>query len=147
MTLLEMIDFFEINEVTPNERLGETITSLKGVIKKRFNAIIAIIRDIEKHQTKPTATMLQSLFEETIDIEKEEEENYDFESPKLITENEELEYYRKQYFSMKTENQNLKNDMTGIMENLKYVKNNFGTDYYKLDFSKEDVETLKQKLD
>ena len=82
MTLLAMLDFFEINEVSPNERLGETVSSLKHQMQKRFNAVIAIIRDIEKSQTKPTTAMLQQLFEQaSTDIEEEE---FDFGAPELI---------------------------------------------------------------
>ena len=32
--------------------------------RKRTEAVIAIMKDIEKHQTKPTAAMIQSLFAE-----------------------------------------------------------------------------------
>ena len=38
--------------------------TLEAQIKKRINAVIAIIKDIEKHHDKPTTAMLQSLFME-----------------------------------------------------------------------------------
>jgi hypothetical protein len=38
--------------------------SLENNLKGRINALIAIIRDIEKNQTKPTVAMLHLLFEE-----------------------------------------------------------------------------------
>jgi hypothetical protein len=145
MTLLDMIDFFEINEVSPNDRLGETITSLKYQIKKRFNAVVAIIRNIEKHQTKPTTIMLQSLFEETANAEKEEEE-HNFETPALITENEELTYYRNEYYKTQENYNALKYDVEEVIKKTKYIKSNFGTGYFRLDISKEEFEQLKQKL-
>nr|WP_236958644.1 BfmA/BtgA family mobilization protein [Joostella atrarenae] len=49
-------------------------------IKKRINAVIAIIKDIEKHHDKPTTAMLQSLFiklepkSENLMLEKEVKE-------------------------------------------------------------------------
>ncbi|RXG11474.1 hypothetical protein DSM03_1165 [Leeuwenhoekiella aestuarii] len=61
--LEEMLDFFQYNEISPKERLGPTGRTLEANLKKRINAIIAIMRDIEKTQTKPTQAMLQSLFE------------------------------------------------------------------------------------
>src|SRR5690606_9697718 len=64
MGLLCMLEFFEANGVSPEERMDETIASLKWLMKRRFNAMIAILRDIEKSQTKPTAAMLQALFEQ-----------------------------------------------------------------------------------
>ena len=64
MTLLLMLDFFEDNCISPNETLGPNMQTLEGEIKKRINAVIAIIKDIEKHHDKPTTAMLQSLFME-----------------------------------------------------------------------------------
>lgn len=65
MTLLLMLDFFEHNGVSPNESLGPQIQTLENLIKKRINGMIAIVKDIEKNQTKPTVAMLQALFEQT----------------------------------------------------------------------------------
>ncbi|GAA4886651.1 hypothetical protein GCM10023311_07450 [Flaviramulus aquimarinus] len=64
MTLLLMIDFFEDNGISPNETLGPNMQTLESKIKKRINAVIAIIKDIEKNHDKPTTAMLQSLFME-----------------------------------------------------------------------------------
>lgn len=65
MTLLLMLEFFEENGVSPNESIGPKIHTLEALIKKRINGVIAIMKDIEKNQTKPTVAMIQSLFEET----------------------------------------------------------------------------------
>ena len=64
MTLLLMLDFFEDNGISPNETMGPNMQTLEREIKKRINAVIAIIKDIEKHHDKPTTAMLQSLFME-----------------------------------------------------------------------------------
>ena len=68
MTLLLMLDFFEENGISPTERLGPRMETLENrislLIKKRMNGMIAIMKDIEKSQTKPTVAMLQSLFEQ-----------------------------------------------------------------------------------
>lgn len=37
--------------------------TLESLIKKRINAVMAVIKDIEKNQTKPTAAMMHALFE------------------------------------------------------------------------------------
>ncbi len=63
MTLLSMLEFFEASGISPEERLGPNIKTLESSLKKRINAVIAIVRDIEKNQTKPTVAMIQSLFE------------------------------------------------------------------------------------
>jgi hypothetical protein len=69
MTLMLMLDFFEENGISPAESMGprmETLeTRMATLIKKRMNGMIAILKDIEKSQTKPTAAMLYSLFEQS----------------------------------------------------------------------------------
>lgn len=63
MTLLLMMEFFERNELSPEDDLKPGLMETENRIKKRINALIAIIKDIEKNQTKPTMAMLQALFE------------------------------------------------------------------------------------
>ncbi|MDN3664039.1 BfmA/BtgA family mobilization protein [Algibacter miyuki] len=81
MTLLLMLDFFEDNSISPNETMGPNMQTLESKIKKRINAVIAIIKDIEKNHDKPTTAMLQSLFmefepkEKKLILEKEVKEN------------------------------------------------------------------------
>jgi hypothetical protein len=95
MTLLLMIDFFEVNGISPNETLGPNMQTLENKIKKRINAVIAIIKDIEKHHDKPTTAMLQSLF-----MELEPKEN------KLILEKE-LKEHKVQFVEKKGSNNQL----------------------------------------
>jgi len=68
MTLLLMLEFFEENGISPQEVMGPNMKTLEKrislLIKKRINGMIAIMKDIEKNQTKPTVAMLQSLFEQ-----------------------------------------------------------------------------------
>jgi len=59
-----MLDFFFYNEISPREKLGPTGRTLEAKLLKRINAVIAIIRDVEKTQTKPTAAMIELLFQE-----------------------------------------------------------------------------------
>jgi len=58
-----ILDFFLYNEISPKEKLGPTGRTIEAKLLKRINAVIAIMRDVEKTQTKPTVAMLQSLFE------------------------------------------------------------------------------------
>lgn len=64
MTLLLMIEFFEENGISPDESIGPKMQTLEALIKKRINGVIAIMKDIEKNQTKPTVAMIQALFAE-----------------------------------------------------------------------------------
>lgn len=69
MTLLVMMDFFQENGISPAESMGPNMETLEKrislLIKKRMNGMIAIMKDIEKNQTKPTVAMLHSLFEQS----------------------------------------------------------------------------------
>lgn len=58
-----MLDFFFYNEISPREKLGPTGRTIEANLKKRINAVIAIMRDMEKTQTKPTVAMIESLFQ------------------------------------------------------------------------------------
>jgi hypothetical protein len=65
-----ILDFFMYNEISPHERLGPTGRTIEASFKKRINAVIAIMRDMEKTQTKPTAAMIASLFQTEAPPEK-----------------------------------------------------------------------------
>ncbi|TYQ00160.1 hypothetical protein C7447_101770 [Tenacibaculum adriaticum] len=140
-----MLDFFQVNEVSPNDRLGETISSLKHQMKRRFNAVIAIIRDIEKSQTKPTTIMLQQLFEQASG--DSEEETFDFGTPELISESEELNYYRDNYFKIQSEHQAMCNDLELVLNSIKPVKGTFGSSFLKLEISKKEYQELKNRIE
>lgn len=137
-----MLNFFDWNDLSPEDNLGVK----NERTNKRINAVIAILKNIEKHQTKPTTAMLKKLFEEVSNEEKEEEE-YDFETPNLTTENEELTYFRNAYYT-KQENYNaLKYEIEGVIKKITYIKSSFGKAHFRLDITKEEFENLKLKLE
>ena len=62
-TLDLILDFFEKNNLSPFETLVPSKVSLENLIKKRTAAVIAILKNIEKTQTKPGFLMLALLME------------------------------------------------------------------------------------
>lgn len=64
MTMLLMVEFFENNGISPTENIGPKMQTLENLIKKRINGVIAILKAIEKTQTKPTKGMLMALMEQ-----------------------------------------------------------------------------------
>lgn len=142
-TLETMMNFFDWNELSPNESLGGNMKTLENRLKKRINALVAIVRDIEKKQTKPTNAMLQLLFQEN---DEPPEEEFEFEPQKLITENEELDYYRNQYQGIQQQYHKVKYDLEKIIEKTTYVKGGFGKGYLKLELTREELENYKQRL-
>ena len=129
MALLGMMEFFEVNELSPDDRLGNTLSGLKSQMKRRFNALIAIVRNIEKHQTLPTKAMLDTLFQEMSQVENDEEgeleEDFDFGTPEAFTRDKELEHYRNRYEEMLQQLSRYKKPGTGIVGTTNLCKRNF----------------------
>src|SRR5690606_38451480 len=148
MTLLGMMEFFEVNELSPDDRLGNTLSGLKSQMKRRFNALIAIVRNIEKQQTLPTKAMLDTLFQEMSQAEDEdiEEEDFDFGTPEAFTRDKELEHYRTRYEEMQQQLSRYKNQGQELLEQMTYVKGTFGKGHYKLDMDKKEFENLKKEM-
>jgi hypothetical protein len=63
-TMELIINFFEWHGFLPSDRFGKSIVQEIIKNRKRTEASIAIIKSIEKDQTKPTNAMLLSLFGE-----------------------------------------------------------------------------------
>src|SRR5690606_25670852 len=110
-TLEDMLNFFEWNSLSPKENLGVKSDGTK----KRINALIAIVRNIEKQQTLPTKAMLDTLFQELSQLENDEEgepeEDFDFGTPEAFTRDTELEHYRTRYEDMQQQLSRYKNQM------------------------------------
>jgi len=145
-TLETMMNFFDLNELSPNESLGANMQTLENSLKKRINALVAIIRDIEKNQTKPTNAMLELLFQENPNEAAPQEELFEFEQQELITENEELNHYRNRYEEVQQQFHSVKYDLEKIISKTTYVKGSFGGGYLKVGLSKDEFENIKQKL-
>ena len=133
-----MLHFFERNDLAPDDDLGIH----NNRTNKRINAVIAILKNIEKHQTKPTAEILQSLLHETANIEREED--FDFGSPVLITENEELAFYKKENELVRQEYRSFKNKMRKLLDKVNVEKRSFGKDYLKLNLDKIDFDNFRK---
>jgi len=149
MSLLLMLEFFEGNGLSPKESIGPHIQTLENLIKKRINGMVAIMKDIEKTQTKPTTAMLQLLFEQTAPKRKEplyvERTMEEIEASKS-EEEKLLDHYREQYFTINRELFEIKEDFGEVLNKLVYTKNTFGSNYYRLNIPKEEFKKIEQKL-
>ncbi len=143
-TLEAMLNFFKWNNLGPNDNLGIKADDTK----KRINALIAIVRNIEKQQTLPTKAMLDTLFQEITRTEQleAEEETFDFGTTETLTRDAELEHYRNRYEEMQQQLSSYKNGMDILWSRLHHVKT-FGKDYHKLDMNKNELENFKTNLD
>ncbi|WP_276167395.1 BfmA/BtgA family mobilization protein [Zobellia alginiliquefaciens] len=143
-TLEAIMDFFERNDLLPNDDLGIK----NNRTNKRINALIAILKNIEKHQTLPTKTMLDTLFHEIAKQEDQEgkEENFVFETSEPFSRDTEMEHYRNRYEEIQQHLGNYKNRMQELLERMTYVKGTFGRGYYKLNMDENEFERFNNEL-
>lgn len=68
--LERMITFFERHQLSPDDELPNHLIKTEKKLLQRINAVIGIIKDIEKKQTLPTVGILQALFEAELQGDK-----------------------------------------------------------------------------
>lgn len=69
--LLGMLAYFKENECSPFDKNAINLSDVRKKINIGIRTIAAILRNMEKTQTKPTLAMLQLLFEENAVRKKE----------------------------------------------------------------------------
>ncbi|OWW23534.1 hypothetical protein B4Q04_20265 [Zobellia sp. OII3] len=143
-TLETVMNFFEWNDLSPNDDLGIK----NNRTNKRINAVIAILKNIEKHQTLPTKAMLDTLFQEISNMEsiEDKEEDFDFGSLEPLSRDTELQQYRNRYEEMQEQLGTYRNRIQDFLEKLTYVKGTFIKGHYKLDMDKNEFEKFKREL-
>ena len=146
-----MLDFFVKYQLSPFQDFGPTIRGMEANIKKRINAMIAILKDIEKHQTKPTTSMLQLLFEQTTPKEKQPEllleEFTEVEHEDTIFGNQEHALLQEEKNSLKRDRENTRklfNDF--LLTKIKIVKPAFGKEKLHLEMTVSEYRKLKEQL-
>jgi len=156
MTLLLMVHFFERHGISPDQHLGETMASMKHYIRRRFNAMIAIMRSIEKEQTLPTVGMMQALFEQELASDDEEwDSDFDFIEQQLTEAkpSKEMESFdvevtvpKIRYDRLEEQMEELKEDFKYVLDHVSIYHNRFGKDHLKLDLNPEAIEKYRTKL-
>ncbi|WP_339729936.1 BfmA/BtgA family mobilization protein [Maribacter stanieri] len=89
----DMLDFFERHKVLPKDEIPNHLVQMEKRLLKRINAVIAIMKDMEKTQTKPTVGMLEALF--TVNEKKEDTPRFVEKKQNNRTLEEELEHWKK----------------------------------------------------
>ncbi|TNJ46095.1 hypothetical protein KFZ70_09045 [Tamlana fucoidanivorans] len=163
MNLNNMMDFFKGNDMLPTDTLESHLGQVEQAIKKRINALVAIIRDIERQQTAPTHEMLQLLFQEAGgQLRKPPETSKTIaglkvlDQPELSFEKHEAilaklqdipidgyTHYKNQYFKTQQQLQDLQSLINKSLKQSKYISPSFGSGYVRLEISKTDYKQLK----
>ena len=146
-TLDFMIAFFEDNNLSPYDTLKPTHASLTNILNKRMDAIVSVLRNVEETQLKPTKKLLESLFEEMETIQNPSVAENEFGEPNIITENEELAYYRDANSKNNAKLTQIRYRLGDVLKNMKLVKNTFGANHYSLKLTVEQYNTMKEKLE
>ncbi len=150
-TLEGMLDFFEKYRLSPFQDFGATMHGMEANIKKRINGMIAILKDIEKSQTRPTEAMLQLLFEQTAPKEKQ---------PELLleettdVEEEETVFGSPGAIRLREEKNSLERDLEKIRERfkdilltkVKIIRPAFGKEKLHLEMTVAEYRELKEQL-
>ena len=148
-TLEAVMDFFEWHGFVPSDRMDQSF--LQEILKnqkltqtaiKRTEASIAIIRDIEITQTKPTNAILEALLQQKVkqEIPKMEQRPSKQEPPIEIT------VPKIRYERLMDKMGMLKKESHYVVENITMVKPAFGKPYLRLDITEGELENYKRTL-
>lgn len=150
-TLDAMLHFFEHYKIHPFGELASDLNGLELNIKKRINAMIAILKDIEKHQIKPTTAMMQLLFEGTPPKEKQPEllleETTDMENEKDFFGSVYAIQLREEKNTLKQKLETMEQSFEEILYGkIEIVTPSFGKERIKLNLTVDDYRALKQQF-
>lgn len=142
-----IINFFEWHGFLPTDRFERSVVQEVIKNRKRSEAIIAIMKNIEKSQTKPTNAMLLSLFEEKmvqeeprfveqkfIEMGLENETTEDFTVPKI------------QHEQLLDKMNLVKQDFDYVLGKVKMIRSSFSKGYLKLEITEDDFEKFRKRL-
>lgn len=139
-----MLDFFHINSLSPLDDLGPNFTTLEKRIRMRINSVIAIIRDIEKNQTKPILAMIQLLFQQTpakqeVLVEKSPTTKARHNSKELELQKRNQLLQKKLFHSREI--------LSTILERVAFSRSSFGKVQLRLLMTQNEYEEIKKKLE
>ncbi len=140
-TLEAMLDFFQWHGISPFDRFGPQLQREEAKTRKRIDAVIAIIKDIEKNQTKPTTAMLQALFAGIDPIPPKEEQ---IPKKRSIPKNHVPEY---KYDRMKEERDDYKHTLSDILDSVVEIEPTFGKPYFKLNITPGALVRIKRTVE
>ena len=154
-TLDMVMNFFEWHGFLPTDRFGKSVVEEIIKNRKRTDATIAIIKDIEKSQTKPTNAMLQSLFEqnsEEQDNDSDFEDDFEFVEKKATNSEEKEEWFEEttipkiRYERLEDKMDSVKEDFGYVLDKVKVVKSNFGKSHLRLELTEAEIIKFKRTL-
>ncbi len=146
-TLELAMDFFEWHGISPESKFPKRVDEDGEKTRKRINALIAIVRDIEKTQTLPTNAMLLSLFGENIKRKKPKLVEKKFETQNKQEKNKREEMISKYWYTkLKEKHKEDKEQVMKLLSKVQYVKPRFGNPYWRIDTNATEPAIVKNKM-
>ncbi|RAJ11499.1 BfmA/BtgA family mobilization protein [Arenibacter echinorum] len=151
--LQTMLDFFIYNEISPKESLGPNGRTITNLIKKRFDAMAAMMKNMEKNGVLPTKAMIELLFEHSprkkrgqapLLLEGRED---DPERDRFFKKVEEALVMEREYTNLKRDLRQNRAEFIALLNKVQLVKSRFGKPRLQLDMSPEEFEKLKIKIE
>lgn len=148
-----MLDFFFYNEISPKESLGPNGRTIQNLIKKRFNTMVAIMKNMEKNGVLPTKAMIELLFENSPQKKRRqapllmEGGDDDPERDRFFKKVEEALVMERKYTNLKRDLSQNRIELKALLNKVQLVKSSFGKPRLQLDMSPEDFEKLKIRLE
>src|SRR5690606_13445531 len=152
--LQSMLDFFLYNEISPKESLGPNGRTISNLIKKRFNAMAAMMRNMEKQGILPTKAMLELLFEKSPQRSNPPRRPALFLGGKASQSEGDIFFKQvEEAINIEKDNINLKlalnknrTEFSDLIGKIHIVKSSFGKPRLELDMAPKDFEKLKLKI-
>lgn len=151
--LQTMLDFFFYNEISPKESFGPNGRTIANLIKKRFDAMVAIMKNIENHGVLPTKAMMELLFEHSPRKKRGqapllmEGREADPERDRFFKKVEEALVIERKYTNLKRDLRQNRAEFIALLNKVQFVKSRFGKSRLQLDMSPEEFEKLKIKIE
>ncbi len=146
-TLTAMMDFFEWHGISPKSKFGMSEQNEHAKTRKRVEANIAILRDIEQTQTKPLSIQMDLLFEgQTRQRERPKRVERLFADGTASMdppENDATMVPREQLESAERRFADLRKDMAYLLDRIKLVRPALGKEQLRLEMSPVRFEALK----
>ena len=148
--LTAMLDFFEWHNYSPHQRFGKNVIAGQKKNRKRIEAVIAIIKSVEKSQNIPIMNieaMLKSLFKEEIkNYAPQMLESKPVTKPTQKTKAKKTTVSRIDYDRSQEKLSETKDRLRYVLDQIELVSNRFGKDFLKIEITREELARFKRGL-
>ena len=144
------MDFFEWHGISPSSKFPKRVDEDGEKTRNRINALIAIVRDIEKTQTLPTNTMLLALFGQHEIVKKRREPKRVEKKFQKMTKEEwnKLEGMipKERLSQLEEKYKGEKEEVLQFLSKVKLVKPRFGNPYWAIDTNATELGLLIKRM-